>query len=279
MTEAWSQLECEAITRDYFDMFRKDLSGQQYNKAEHRRALQRLLGGRSEGSIEYKHQNISAVLLEAGYPYIPGYKPATNYQGLLRDVVIDYLKNHLGAINSLSANLSENVPESAVKYDWDSILDEAPERIHERVTETVPDYVPVRYNYAEQENRIRRLGTRGEEFVIGYEKHRLELAGRSDLAKEVEWTAKVLGDGAGYDIRSFDETRDIERFIEVKTTNSGKYQPFLITKNEVAFSASRADRYVLYRVFNFRSDPRLFLLPGNIEHHVNLSPRLYSASF
>ena len=279
MTEAWSQFECEAITRDYFNMFRKEVVGERYNKAEHRRALQKLLDSRSDGSVEYKHQNISAILLEAGYPYIPGYKPAFNYQGLLKTVVLGQLNAQVSEINGLASRLSESVPTTVPGHDWRDVLDEAPERIHERVEEVAPDYVPTKFNYAEIESRNRKLGTGGEEFVLKYEQQRLAQAGRADLAKEVEWTAREQGDGAGYDIRSFDEAHDTERFIEVKTTNSGKYQPFLITRNEVAFSASRADRYFLYRVFNFRSHPRLFLLPGNIEQHVNLSPRLYRASF
>ncbi len=279
MAEVWSQLECEAILRDYFSMFRKEIAGQDYNKAEHRRALQRLLNDRSEGSIEYKHQNISAILLEFGYPYISGYKPAHNYQGLLKEVVIGHIKAQAEDIENIASTLSESVPQVASEYDWRAVLDEAPERIHEGVAESIPDFVPTKYNYTERENRNRELGANGEEFVLRYEKHRLDIAGRDDLAKKVEWTAKVHGDGAGYDIRSFDETRATERFIEVKTTNSGKYQPFLVTKNEVAFSAMHPDTYSLYRVFNFRRHPRLFLMHGNIEQHVNLSPRVYSASF
>lgn len=279
MTEAWNQFECETITRDYFSMFRKEVVGEHYKKAEHRRALQKQLDNRSEGSIEYKHQNISAILLEAGYPYIPGYKPAFNYQGLLRKVVLGHLNAQMAEINALASSLSESVPTTGPEHEWRNVLDEAPERIHDYVEETAPDYTPSFYNYAENENRNRKLGTSGEEFVLKYERYRLAQAGRADLAEEVEWTAKVQGDGAGYDIRSFDEIRDIERFIEVKTTNSGKYQPFLITNNEVSFSASQADRYCLYRVFNFRSHPKLFLLTGSIQQHVNLSPRLYKASF
>lgn len=279
MAEAWSQFECEAITRDYFNMFRKEVVGEPYNKTEHRRELQKLLYNRSDGSIEYKHQNISAILIEAGYPYIPGYKPAFNYQGLLKTVLLDYLHAQVSEINSLVSNLSESVPTSVPEHEWHNILDEAPERIHKHAEEASPDYTPTKYNYAEIENRNRKLGSSGEEFVFKYEQYRLTKAGRPDLAKEVIWTAKVLGDGAGFDIQSFDETRDVERFIEVKTTNSGKYQPFLITNNELAFSASRPDRYMLYRVFNFRSHPKLFLLPGNIQQHVNLDPRLYRASF
>lgn len=260
-------------------MFRDELVGHTYNKTEHRRALQQVLNNRSEGSIEYKHQNISAILVDAGFPYIPGYKPAFNYQALLKDVVLSHVAALAGEVEKLSTGFSEAVPENPVTLEWDKILDDAPERIHDHVAESSPGFVSVKYNYAERESRNRRLGERGEEFVLEYEKHRLQQAGRDDLAGEIEWTSKERGDGAGYDIRSFDETRDTEKFIEVKTTNSGKYQPFLITDNEVAFSAWQADRYTLYRVFDFRSKPRLFMLPGNIEKYVNLTARLYRASF
>ncbi|NIV04605.1 DUF3883 domain-containing protein, partial [Candidatus Saccharibacteria bacterium] len=72
---------------------------------------------------------------------------------------------------------------------------------------------------------------------------------------------------------------DKELFIEVKTTNSGKYQPFMISDNEVAFSTDTAERYALYRVFDFRHSAKLFTLSGNIRNHVNLQPKLYKASF
>ncbi len=66
MPEAWSREEVEAAVADYFVMLRKELSGEQYNKAEHNRLLQNLLSGRSHGSVERKHQNTSAVLIDLG---------------------------------------------------------------------------------------------------------------------------------------------------------------------------------------------------------------------
>lgn len=66
-------------------------------------------------------------------------------------------------------------------------------------------------------------------------------------------------------------------FIEVKTTNGGKYQPFLISQNEVAFSKAQADTFALYRVFGFKQVPKLYVLEGDLEDKVQLSPRVYSA--
>lgn len=69
MAEDWSRDEVEAIVGDYFAMLRAELAGEVYSKTAHRRALAPLLSGRSDGSIEFKHANISAVLL--GYPTRP----------------------------------------------------------------------------------------------------------------------------------------------------------------------------------------------------------------
>lgn len=275
----WSSLECEAITRDYFQMFKEEVAGRPYSKAEHRRALQKLLNNRSEQSIEYKHRNISAILLDLGYPYIQGYKPAFNYQKILKEAVLAHLRAQTSMVESEIVALADQVPEELGQIDWNSVLDTPPEHLPDSSVSQAREFIPRQYNFVEREERNRRLGKRGEEFVLEYEKYRLERSGRSDLAQEVEWTSQVLGDGAGYDIRSFDPQRDKELFIEVKTTNSGKYQPFMISDNEVAFSEATAEQYALYRVFDFRRSGRLFTLEGNIHQHVNLQPKLYKASF
>jgi hypothetical protein len=72
-------------------MLADDIAGRPYNKAEHRRALLSLLNKRSDGSVEFKHQNISAVLKGLGEDWIPGYKPAFNFQTTLVDAVARWL--------------------------------------------------------------------------------------------------------------------------------------------------------------------------------------------
>ena len=69
-------------------------------------------------------------------------------------------------------------------------------------------------------------------------------------------------------------------FIEVKTTNRGKYQPFYVSRNEIQFSRACKDHYSLYRVYEFRSrNRRLFRMPGRLDDHVRLHPTQYRASF
>jgi hypothetical protein len=89
MDRDWAVEEVEAIVRDYFEMLTKEMRGQHYVKAHHRRALLPLLDRRSEGSVEMKHCNISAVLRDLDLPYIDGYKPRPNLQQLLSDRVTE----------------------------------------------------------------------------------------------------------------------------------------------------------------------------------------------
>ncbi|MCP5143209.1 MAG: DUF3883 domain-containing protein [Gammaproteobacteria bacterium] len=274
--QGWSPQECEIITRDYLDMLSKELAGIAFSKAEHRRALLGLLNNRTEGSIEYKYQNLSAVLLDLGLPYVAGYKPAFNYQRLLGDIVEAQVVGKYDRLDSLINSRPESRPDMAL-VDWTAVLANPPERVNRSGGIPQRDPVPRRYNYAEREIRNRRLGEDGEAFALEFEKYRLTQAGLRKLARSVRWTSRDEGDGAGYDIRSFELDSKEEIFIEVKTTTGGKFQPFYISANEVAFSEENAAHYALYRVFAFARRPQIFVLSGNIHRHVELSPTEYSA--
>src|SRR6266480_2929138 len=111
----WSRLEVEAAVADYLDMLALELRGGPFNKAEHNRNLVRVLNGRTRGSIERKHQNISAVLIELGYPYIDGYKPLRNYQELLKDVAEERLLS-APALDDEIASLVVSPPPPASQF-------------------------------------------------------------------------------------------------------------------------------------------------------------------
>lgn len=275
----WTWIECEAIVQDYFLMLEQELRGRTYSKTAHRRALQEKLNNRSAGSIEFKHQNISAVLIDMGQPYIQGYKPASNYQQLLKQVVLAHIAARPDEfVRLLKAGDAEAIP-SATPVDWSAVLDiEPPSRIP-TIREPEREYIARQINYSARESQNRKLGELGEAFALQYEQYRLTHLGRSDLAAEVGWDSKERGDGLGYDIRSFDAATETELFIEVKTTNSGKYQPFFISDNEVAYSREKAGQYNLYRVYNFKQSSRIFVLAGSIDKHVHLSAQTYKASF
>ncbi|HSC76598.1 MAG TPA: DUF3883 domain-containing protein, partial [Pseudomonadales bacterium] len=276
----WDWLECEFAVSDYFSMLNKELRGERYSKTKHRRELLEKLNNRTEGSVEFKRQNISAVLLELGQPYIAGYKPAFNYQQQLKNVVIAYMAGHQVDVEGILETAQQEVGVSQdLVVDWENVLDQEPPEHITKVAEIQRLYLARKSNYADREMRNRSLGEGGEKFVIEFEKYRMEKAGRHDLINEIRWSSKEEGDGLGFDIRSFIPERDEELFIEVKTTSSGKYQPFFISDNEVSFSKDRSDNYSLYRVYEFKREARIFVLPGAVDQHVNLEPKSYKASF
>jgi hypothetical protein len=86
----WTDDELDAIVADYFVMLGNELARQPYVKAHHNAALVAQTG-RTRGSVEFKYQNISAVLERMGLPWIFGFKPARNFQNALFDAIDRYL--------------------------------------------------------------------------------------------------------------------------------------------------------------------------------------------
>jgi hypothetical protein len=279
MADAWTANEIETALTDYFAMLSSELVGDSYNKAQHNRELRSLLNDRSRGSVERKHQNVSAVLVEMNLPYIDGYKPLRNYQHALRDAVAGYVRSNPEIVHQfLGLAMQGDFAEQTV-VDPSLVVVEAPvlESVHTaRVSEAIANYGPV--DFVAIEARNARLGECGEKFTIEFEKARLRLAGHDDLAKEVEWVAHTKGAGAGFDVASFDSP-DERRLIEVKTTNYGRSFPFYISRNELEFSRVHEEHYKLYRVFHYRLGPKLFILGGKVERHCLVEPETFKAGF
>ncbi len=89
--------------------------------------------------------------------------------------------------------------------------------------------------------------------------------------------AEQDGDGAGYDIASFDP-RGHPRFIEVKTTNGWDRTPFHITRNELAVADERREAWCLVRLWNFARAPQAFELRPPLDAHVALTATTFQAS-
>lgn len=279
MADHWSREEVEATVSDYFEMLVMELRGQQYNKAEHNRNLRRLLKNRTKAAVELKHQNISAVLIDLGYPYIDGYKPLPNYQRLLYEVTEDRLLDAVGLHQAAAAAVEQPLMQPPPVSDVLAILVHPPHRETEkpRLYDSAPRIrTAVRRNYLELEARNHALGLAGEKLVMEFEHKRLWQSGRKDLANRIEHVASSVGDHLGFDILSF-ETDEREKLIEVKATSFGAFTPFFASKNEVAVSETRETEYQLYRLFNFSRQPKLFVLPGSLRNTCSLDPVQYSA--
>ncbi|MBZ2189036.1 DUF3883 domain-containing protein [Alcanivorax sp. JB21] len=282
MANNWSEQEVAETVADYFAMLRQELLGEKYNKAMHRRALMKKLSGRSNGSVELKHQNISAVLIEMGIPWIEGYKPRSNYQrSLLPAMVAEYLKAHPD-LQALFHKDVQRVPNTPSVEDFLAVMESPPSSEPRgasnsgEVREVPSLYNPAGVNYLEREAQNQALGEAGEQFVMNFERARLIYAGRQALADQIEQVSLTIGPSAGFDIRSYEENGK-DRFIEAKTTKYGKSTPFFVTPNELRFSKVNEASYYLYRLFGFRDTPRLFTLQGHLEDKCILVPSEYSA--
>lgn len=266
--EDWSDDELTAIVADYFGMLAEELMKRPYNKAEHRRALM-LVARRSPGSIERKHQNISAVLVELGLPWIWGYKPLPNHQEALFQAIDRQLSGAAGALPDAAMPRQTVSDPSGVFIDMPI---SSPLQRRAGLERLVRKFDPVLRDF-----RNRHLGRAGEEFVVDLERGRLSAADRDDLARKVRWTAMEDGDGAGFDVASFDPDGR-ERLIEVKTTNGAATTPFFLTRNEVAVANERSEHWQIYRVHLFAQQPRIFTAKPPLDLSFMLRPEVWQAT-
>lgn len=279
MANPWSKIEVEATVADYFDMLGSEVRGEPYSKTAHRKALRQRLESRSDGAIERKHQNISAVLIEIGYVYISGYKPLGNYQALLKDVVLQRVANSstleldIEAQVTADARVPEVVDILSALVEPPKVNAKSPQAVREERSTTAPI---LGKDYLAMEANNRSLGLAGEKFVVNFEQARLLAAGKDNLASDVEHVSQTKGDGLGYDILSF-EIDGRERLIEAKTTAYGANAPFYVSRREVQASIELADQYYLYRVFQFRKQPKLYERFGSIDSAFSLTPMNFSA--
>ncbi len=272
----WTDEENDVIVADYFEMLMHDLKGGSYKKSEHNSILQEKIG-RSHGSIEYKHQNISAVLMALGETWLPGYAPARNFQSSLVDATERWLKNNpefweAGAISENS--IYESSSHQTLTIDSPP----APQLDSSIAIDLTSLPIAQKFDIKERHERNRILGRAGEKCVLDHEKARLVSIGRSDLARQVRWISEEMGDGAGYDIESYSSTGEV-RLIEVKTTNGWKRTPFHISRNELVVSEDRPTEWRLLRLWNFARNPRAFELDPPLDAHVNLCATSYQANF
>jgi hypothetical protein len=213
MPEDWTREEVELIVSEYFEMLSKEQSDISFNKSEVRRKILPLLKNRSDGSIEFKNRNISAVLAKIGQPYIRGYVPAYNYQKqLLEDVVFSYIRQKPEAEKAFKLFAESAATPRALVFE--QMLEQMPKMesfLHE------PELVyrsPVKVNYLELEQTNQIIGQTGESIALEYERWRLMQAGKESLADKIEWVSQTKGDGLGYDIHSRN-TNGTDRYIEV----------------------------------------------------------------
>lgn len=272
----WSDAENDLAVASYFAMLADEVAGRQYNKAAHRRALLPLLQNRPEGAIEFKHQNISAVLKGLGEIWIQGYKPAFNFQMSLVDAVARWLARNAQWIGREPA--WKKTP--GLREDTALWMGTPPTLSNQPPPEELEQMqlIARKVDVAGRDERNRALGRAGEERALQHERAVLIQHGRDDLASMVRWVAEEDGDGAGYDIASF-EPDGRARLVEVKTTNGWERTPFFISRNELDVANERRSEWKLLRLWDFSREPKGFELHPPLDAHVSLTAQTFRASF
>ena len=82
-----------------------------------------------------------------------------------------------------------------------------------------------------------------------------------EYLKSVRHVSKLDGDGAGYDICSFNADEKLV-YIEVKSTTGKKETPFYMSASEYAFYELHKENYVIARVYEFDINEKI----GKIEY-------------
>lgn len=90
----WSVSEIRAAVDAYLKMLALELNGKKFVKTEENLALrQTALPTRTKGSVEFRMQNISTVLMNMDRDFIKGYKPArnvgSNVEQAIREVLME----------------------------------------------------------------------------------------------------------------------------------------------------------------------------------------------
>ena len=271
-SKSWTAREIDLIVDDYLEMLGLELSGEKFVKKHRNQALRRRIE-RSHGAVEYKHQNISAVMEVLGLPHIRGYMPARNYQVALFEAIEKRL-----ATRNLLEQLAGEAPSPGIlpeglTYQSVPELHGEPAGVGQGVRRIIRKFDP-----AQRDARMRELGEAGERFLFNAERYHLKAKGRADLAARVRWVAKEDGDGAGFDILSFSLEGE-ERWLEVKTTNGPATTPFWITENERRVSEEHQRVFRLTRIYEFSRGPKAFQLKPPLSKVLNLNASVYKATF
>ena len=272
----WSDAESDLAVESYFAMFAEEVAGRRYSKAAYRRAVLPLLQNLPEGAIEFKHQNISAVLKGLGEIWIQGYKPAFNFQMSLVDAVARWLARNAQWIGRQPG--WKHGP--GLREDTALWVGTPPTFSNQPPPEELEQMqlIARKVDVAGRDERNRVLGRAGEERALQHERAVLIQHSRDDLARKVRWVAEEDGDGAGYDIASF-EPDGRPRLVEVKTTNGWERTPFFISRNELDVANERRAEWRLLRLWDFSREPKAFELHPPLDAHVSLTAQTFQANF
>jgi len=266
-----------AAVRDYLAKLEADLRVRRSGGGHHGgwRSITSTTG--DPQTLERYHQQISALLIAQGLPYLRSQSPVSGAAPGLRLAVAEYLQNHPEIFTRMEAAVFRPEPlHDFGQRDLLQVLVSVPAPLDGGAGADSADLL-AGANFLAGEQRNRSLARAGEHFVLAFERQRLHALGLDKYADTVEHSAVELGDHAGYDVQSW-EPNGSAIFIRVKTTRYGPETPFYLTENELAMAEAYGQSYVIYRVFDFPENPRIYLVSGPLEQRCTLRPASFRAT-
>jgi hypothetical protein len=247
----WTADEIAVLVGSYFLMLAEERAGRPYNKSAYRRDVIEVIG-RAHGAIERKLQNVSAVLDEIGVRWIQGYKPLDHYQDLLIEAVDGHLLKNPEFLDFRAAAPMRASDDAAVLVAAPALADSPSQARQLAIRRLVGKFDP-----AASDARNRALGRAGEEFVVGFERRRLERAGLGVLAEKSAGFRTQTATVRITTLRRF-EVDGQRRLLEVKTTCGNERTPFWMTRRECEVAAEQGAHYRVRRLFHFQNEPKMF---------------------
>lgn len=277
--DEWAENEVRAAVRDYFTTLRAELRGRSAGTTG--RWHPRL--GRADdpdpAALERKYGQIGAVLMDHGLPYCVGRAPVHDYRPSLVMAVREYLRNHPHLLELMEGAVFRPVRTLPAldALEPRRVLSQPPAGTVAAGVRGATELI-AGVDFLEKEQRNRSLAMAGQQFVLAFERRRLQAQGLHKYAGAIEHVSAEHGDGAGFDVLSYGVDGS-ERYIGVKTTRFRRETPLYLSAHEVAMSETWGGRYWIYRVHNFRDGPRLYMVNGPLAGHFDLEPTQYRARF
>jgi hypothetical protein len=198
-----------------------------------------------------------------------------SYDELVSNVISNLIKvTKVGddATSALIESAGEQSQGFIISFDLEK--EHAPTPRH-KVNKAISILPVSKKDYAKSQRVNAETGKLGELIVFEHEK---KLLSNYKIDKHVEWVS-VEDDNLGYDILSYDlkDGKVLKKYIEVKTTKSGKYEPFYISKNEMDKFKSN-DNFVIYRVYDIDKNnhkAKFYEIKSLDENTFDVSPKDY----
>lgn len=158
----------------------------------------------------------------------------------------------------------DEVLDKYVSYECKKMKDKLDEKVYLKELGQRKNKAAIFYakkmDYEKLNKERKEIGNEGEELVF---QDQVEFVKNNapEYLKSVRHVSKLDGDGAGYDICSFDINKKLV-YIEVKSTIGKKETPFYMSSSEYAFYELHKENYIIARVYEFDRNTRT----GKIEY-------------